>query len=87
MEICVKDAGDACVSPHSLRTDWLLYPVSHPQLRFPGTKAAPCEVQITGDLSEVLLPSALNVYQVSTRASHLPSRLSQFLYFSALDAK
>ena len=48
-------------------------PVSYSPPRYPGTKASPCEVQTTGDLSEALLPSGLNVSHVSTRASHLPS--------------
>lgn len=69
----MKMLGMPALSPYSLGTDWLLYPVSYPPPRFPGTKASPCEVQTTGDLSEVLLPSGLDVSQVSTRASHLPS--------------
>lgn len=56
-----KDAGGVCVFPHSLRTDWLLYPVSHPPPSFPGAKASLCEVQRTGDSFEVLLPNVLNV--------------------------
>lgn len=56
MEACVKT-----FSPYSLRIDCLLYPVSHPPPRFPGTKISPCEVQTTGDLFEILLPSGLNV--------------------------
>lgn len=47
--------------PHSLRTDWLLYPVSHSPLRFAETKASLCEVQIPGDLFGDLLPSAPKV--------------------------
>lgn len=81
MEVCVRMLDIPVLSPYSLTTDWLLYPVPQSPLKFPGTKASPCEVQITGDLLEVL-PSALSVYQLSTRASHLPSLLSFSLLLS-----
>lgn len=61
METCVRMLKMPVLLPHSLRTDWLLYFISHPPLRFPETKALLCEAQIPGDLFGDLLPSAPKV--------------------------
>lgn len=83
----MKMLGVPALSPCSLGTNWLLYPASYPSPGYPGTEVSSCEVQTTDDLSEALLPSGLNVSQVSTRASPLLSPHSQLLYFPVFDAK